>query len=111
MEPIKISESKSRKICYGDDPDFEQVVEQTQKTYTANGGRWLMIFKRLSDGALFAVQRESENENEGYGEELIPIECTTVLVAHRVWHRPGEFKWPSQTDDATALVSTLNGLL
>lgn len=111
MESIRITEEESRSICYGENDDFEQVVEETQKVYSDNGGRWLAIFKRVSDGALFAIQRESENEEQGYGEELIPVENTESLVTHRVWHRPGAFKMPSQVDDANALICSLKILL
>jgi hypothetical protein len=111
VEPIRISEEESRAICYGENDEYEEIVEETQNVYSDNGGRWLKVIKRVSDGATFAIQRESENETEGYGEELIPVESTTVLVSHRVWHRPGAFVFPKSVEDANALTSSLDGLL
>lgn len=96
MKSIQISEDEARDICYSSQ-EYEEVAE-TERSSRGNGTRWLVVVKRVSDGALFAIQRESENEIESYGKELIPVECTEATVTHRVWHRPGSFKQPTSAD-------------
>ena len=87
-ERIEIGYERGRKIQYQKDPEFE-FYSLTEHVVWDNTARWLEIHKRISDGALFALQVESENEVLGFGEELIPIEFSDIQVTRRVWHEPG----------------------
>ncbi len=109
---ILLSKKEAGRIKSGLEPDYEH--------YSDSGclscgyiTKQLTIFKRKSDGLLFAIKTEYDERDvrTEYGCELIQVESKIVQTPILVWHEVG--KEPisgSHYGDAEVLIDSLEDL-